>query len=39
MARTPAVTRESVPERERDAFDAFVAGRERSRPPDRVRSC
>ena len=27
MARTPAVTRESVPERERDAFDAFVAAR------------
>ena len=27
MARTPAVTRESVPEGERDAFDAFVAAR------------
>ena len=27
MARTPTVTRESVPERERDAFDAFVAAR------------
>ena len=27
MARTPAVTRESVPEREREAFDAFVAAR------------
>ena len=27
MARTPPVTRESVPERERDAFDAFVASR------------
>ena len=27
MARTPAVTRESVPEREREAFDAFVADR------------
>ena len=27
MARTPAVTRESVPEREREAFDAFFAGR------------
>ena len=25
MARTPTVTRESVPERERAAFDAFVA--------------
>ena len=27
MARTPAVNRESVPEREREAFDAFVASR------------
>ena len=27
MARTPTVTRESVPENERDAFDAFVADR------------
>ncbi len=27
MARTPAVTRESVPEGEREAFDAFVAAR------------
>ena len=27
MARTPTVTRESVPEREREAFDAFVANR------------
>ena len=27
MARTPAVTRESVQEREREAFDAFVAAR------------
>ena len=27
MARTPTVTRESVPEREREAFDAFVAAR------------
>ncbi len=27
MARTPIVTRESVPERERQAFDTFVANR------------
>ncbi len=27
MARTPTVTRDSVPERERAAFDAFVAAR------------
>ncbi len=27
MARTPTVTRDSVPEREREAFDAFVAAR------------
>ena len=27
MARTPTVTRESVPENERAAFDAFVADR------------